>query len=47
MLKQIFVIAAFLFILVGIVSGVVVVEKIASRQVNAVEKIIESANEID
>lgn len=47
MLKQIFVIAAFLFILVGIVSGVVVVEKIASRQVNAVKTIIESANEID
>ena len=47
MLKQIFVIAAFLFILDGIVSGVVVVEKSASRQVNAVEKIIESAKEID
>lgn len=47
MLKQMFVIAAFLFVLMGIVSGVVILEKIASRQVNAVEKIIERANEID
>ena len=47
MLREMVVIASFLFLLAGIVSGVVIVQKSASRQMNMVERIIESANEID
>ena len=42
-----FVIAAFLLILCGIVGGVVAVERSASRQLGLAEKIIEDANETE
>lgn len=41
-----FVIAAFLLILSGIIGGVVVIEKTASRHMSIAENIIEDANEI-
>ncbi len=47
MFREMFVIAAFLFILSGIVGGVVAVERSASRQLNIAERIIEIANEND
>lgn len=47
MIRQMFVIAAFLLILCGIVGGVVTVERSASRQLVIAEKIIEDANETD
>ena len=47
MIRQMFVIAAFLLILCGIVGGVVTVERSASRQLVIEEKIIEGANETD
>lgn len=47
MLREMFVIAAFLLILCGIVGGVVAVERSASRQLVIAEKIIEGANETD
>lgn len=40
-----FVIMAFLFVLCGIVCGVVVIEKTASRHMSIAERIIEDANE--
>lgn len=46
-LKEIFVIVAFICILSGIISGAVAVQKTAARQMNIAEKIIESANEVD
>lgn len=47
LLRQMIVIMSFMLVLLGIVSGVVVVEKTAERQMVRVEKIIESANEIN
>ena len=47
MFREMFVIAAFLLILFGIIGGVVIVERSASRQMNIAEKIIEYANETD
>ena len=47
MIREMFVIAAFLLILCGIVGGVVTVERSASRQLVIAEKIIEDANETD
>ncbi len=47
MIRQMFVIAAFLLILCGIVGGVVTVERSVSRQLVIAEKIIEGANETD
>lgn len=47
MLREMFVIAAFLLILCGIVGEVVTVERSASRQSGIAEKIIEDANETD
>ena len=39
--------AAFLLALSGIIAGVAIVQKTASRQMVAAERIIEDANEID
>lgn len=47
MLREMFVIAAFLLILCGIVGGVVTIDRSASRQSGIAEKIIEGANETD
>lgn len=47
MLKEIIVIAAFLFSLSGIIAGVVLVQKEAGAQQIKTEHIIEAANEID
>lgn len=47
MFREVFVIASFLFILSGIAASVIVVEKIASRQISIAEKIIGSANETE
>lgn len=47
MIREMFVIVAFLLILCGIVGGVVTVERSASRQLVIAEKIIEGANETD
>lgn len=47
MLREMFVIAAFLLILCGIVGGVVTIERSASRQLVIAERIIEDANETD
>lgn len=47
MFREVFVIASFLFILSGIAASVIVVEKIALRQMNIAEKIIWSANETE
>jgi len=47
LLKQMIVIMSFMLVLLGIVSGVVVVEKTTERQMVRVEKIIECANEIN
>lgn len=47
MIREMFVIVAFLLILCGIVGGVVTVERSASRQLVIAEKIIEDANETD
>ena len=47
MIREMFVIAAFLLILCGIVDGVVTVERSASRQLVIAEKNIEGANETD
>ena len=47
LLRQMIVIMSFMLVLLGIVSGVVVVEKTTERQMVRVEKIIESANEIN
>lgn len=47
MIREMFVITAFLLILCGIVGGVVSVERSASRQLVIAEKIIEGANETD
>lgn len=47
MLKEIVVIAAFLFVLSGILAGVVIVQKIAASQEAKAERIMENANEID
>ena len=45
MLKQIFVITAFLLILFEIIGVVVIVQNSAARHMRDAEKIIESANE--
>lgn len=45
MIREMFVIAAFLLILCGIVGGVVTVERSTSRQLVIAERIIEDANE--
>lgn len=47
MIREMFIIVAFLFVLCGIVGGVVTVERSASRQLVIAEKIIEDANETD
>lgn len=47
MLREIVVAAAFLLALSGIIAGVAIVQKTASRQTSSAERIIESANEID
>ena len=47
MIREMFVIAAFLLILCGIVGGVVTVERSASRQLVIAERIIEGTNETD
>lgn len=47
MFREVLVIASFLFILSGIAASVIVVEKIASRQISIAEKIIGSANETE
>lgn len=47
MIREMFIIAAFLLILCGIVGGVVSVERSASRQLVIAERIIEGANETD
>ena len=47
MFREVFVITSFLFILSGIAASIIVVEKIASRQMNIAEKIIWSANETE
>lgn len=47
MIREMYVIVAFLLILCGIVGGVVTVERSASRQLVIAEKIIEGANETD
>ena len=46
MLREIFIIAAFLFALSGIMAGIVIVQKGASKQIDKVEKVMEIANEI-
>ena len=46
MLREIVTIAAFLFILAGLVSGLVVIQKIGEHQITQVEKLLEKANEI-
>lgn len=45
MLREIFILAAFLLILSEIVGGIVVIEKASSRHMSIVENIIEDANE--
>ena len=47
MIREMYVIAAFLLILCGIVGGVVTFERSTSRQLVIAEKIIEGANETD
>lgn len=47
MIREMFVIAAFLLILCGIAGGVVTVERSVSRQLVIAEKIIEGTNETD
>lgn len=47
MLREIFIIAAFLFALSGIMAGIVIVQKGASKQMDKVEKVMEFANEIN
>ena len=47
LLRQMIVIMSFMLVLLGIVSGVVVVEKTTERQMVRVEKIIETPNEIN
>lgn len=47
MLREIVVAAAFLLALSGIIAGVAIVQKTASRQTASAERIIENANEID
>lgn len=47
MLREIVATAAFLFALSGIIAGIAIVQKTASRQTSLAERIIESANEID
>lgn len=47
MLREIVTVAAFLLALSGIISGVAIIQKTASRQTSSAERIIESANEID
>lgn len=47
MLREMFVIAAFLLILCGIVGSVVTVERSVSRQLVIAERIIEGANETE
>lgn len=47
MLREMVVIAAFLFVLSGIAAGVVIVQKTAVNQMAKAEHIMECANEID
>lgn len=47
MLREMFVIVAFLFVLCGIVGRVVTVERSVSRQLVIAERIIEGTNETD
>lgn len=47
MIREMYVIAAFLLILCGIVGGVVTVEGSTLRQLVIAERIIEGANEAD
>ena len=47
MLREIFIIAAFLFALSGIMAGIVIVQKGAFKQMDKVEKVMEIANEIN
>lgn len=47
MLREVFILAAFLFALSGIMAGIVFVQNNASKQMNKVEKVMEIANEIN
>ena len=47
MLKEIFALTAFLFILSAVVAGTAAVQKMADRQTAKAERIMETANEID
>lgn len=47
MLREIVAAAAFLLALSGIIAGVAIAQKTASRQTASAERIIEDANEID
>ena len=45
--RELFIIAAFLFALSGIMAGIVIVHNGASKQMDKVEKVMEIANEIN
>jgi hypothetical protein len=45
-LREIVTIAAFLFILAGLVSALVIIQKAGEHQIIQVEKLLEEANEV-